>query len=43
MSADVKAHIHESPAVMTVPLMALALGAVLAGMVFARIFLWPSL
>nr|WP_319513008.1 NADH-quinone oxidoreductase subunit L [uncultured Cohaesibacter sp.] len=38
MSADVKAHIHESPAVMTVPLMVLALGAVLAGMVFAGYF-----
>ena len=38
MSADVKAHIHESPAVMTVPLMLLAVGAVFAGMVFAGYF-----
>ena len=38
MSADVKAHIHESPAVMTLPLMGLALGAVFAGMLFAGYF-----
>ena len=38
MNADVKAHIHESPKVMTVPLMVLALGAVFAGMLFAGDF-----
>ncbi|MCV6575409.1 MAG: NADH-quinone oxidoreductase subunit L [Cohaesibacter sp.] len=38
MSADVKAHIHESPLVMTVPLMILAVGAVFAGMVFSSFF-----
>nr|WP_319485192.1 NADH-quinone oxidoreductase subunit L [uncultured Cohaesibacter sp.] len=38
MSPDVKAHIHESPAVMTVPLMVLALGAIAAGMVFSSYF-----
>ncbi len=38
MSADVKAHIHESPKVMTVPLMLLATGAVFAGMVFSSYF-----
>ncbi|MCT4655205.1 MAG: NADH-quinone oxidoreductase subunit L [Cohaesibacter sp.] len=38
MSADVKAHIHESPKVMTVPLMLLAVGAVFAGMIFSSFF-----
>ena len=38
MSADVKSHIHESPLVMTLPLMLLALGAVFAGMLFAGDF-----
>ena len=38
MSADVKTHIHESPRVMTLPLMGLAIGAVFAGMVFAGFF-----
>ena len=38
MSADVKAHIHESPKVMTVPLMFLAVGAAFAGMAFASYF-----
>ncbi|WP_170956027.1 NADH-quinone oxidoreductase subunit L [Cohaesibacter gelatinilyticus] len=38
MSADVKAHIHESPLVMTVPLMLLAVGAVFAGMIFSSFF-----
>jgi NADH-quinone oxidoreductase subunit L len=38
MSADVKAHIHESPLVMTVPLMILAVGAVFAGMIFSSFF-----
>jgi NADH-quinone oxidoreductase subunit L len=31
MSADVEAHVHESPATMTVPLTVLAIGSVLAG------------
>jgi len=35
---DVMKHIHESPLVMTVPLFILAIGAVLAGMVFYGIF-----
>ncbi|PLW77476.1 NADH-quinone oxidoreductase subunit L [Cohaesibacter celericrescens] len=38
MSADVKAHIHESPKVMILPLMLLAVGAVFAGMVFSGYF-----
>ena len=38
MSADVKAHIHESPKVMTVPLMFLAFGAAFFGMIFAGYF-----
>ncbi|WP_319531680.1 NADH-quinone oxidoreductase subunit L [uncultured Cohaesibacter sp.] len=38
MNADIKAKIHESPKVMTVPLMFLALGAVFAGMVFSGYF-----
>nr|WP_321456899.1 NADH-quinone oxidoreductase subunit L [uncultured Cohaesibacter sp.] len=38
MSADVKAHIHESPAVMIMPLMVLAMGAVFAGMIFSGYF-----
>jgi NADH-quinone oxidoreductase subunit L len=37
-SAEVMKHVHESPLVMTVPLMALALGAVLAGVVFYEYF-----
>ena len=35
---DVMSHVHESPAVMTVPLLILALGAVAAGMVFHGYF-----
>ncbi|MCE1237039.1 MAG: NADH-quinone oxidoreductase subunit L [Hyphomicrobiales bacterium] len=35
---EVMDHVHESPAVMTVPLMVLATGAVLAGMVFTGHF-----
>lgn len=38
MGADVKAHIHESPLVMTMPLMLLAIGAVFAGMLFSGYF-----
>ncbi len=38
-SKDVMDHVHESPAVMTIPLMVLAVGAVLAGMVFTGLFL----
>lgn len=38
-SKDVMDHVHESPLVMTVPLMALALGAVVAGMVFTGFFI----
>ncbi|NLH82994.1 MAG: NADH-quinone oxidoreductase subunit L [Phyllobacteriaceae bacterium] len=37
-SKEVMAHVHESPAVMTVPLMVLALGAAFAGMIFAGHF-----
>ncbi|TBW37056.1 NADH-quinone oxidoreductase subunit L [Siculibacillus lacustris] len=36
---DVMDHVHESPSVMTVPLMVLALGAVIAGMVFSSVFI----
>ena len=38
-SKDVMDHVHESPAVMTVPLMVLATGAVFAGMVFSGHFI----
>ncbi len=38
----VKAHIHESPAVMTVPLIVLALGAVFSGWLGAPEYLWGS-
>ena len=38
MSPDVKANIHESPKVMTVPLLVLSVGAVFAGMTFAGDF-----
>jgi NADH-quinone oxidoreductase subunit L len=38
-SKDVMDHVHESPLVMTIPLMVLAVGAVLAGMVFTSLFL----
>jgi NADH-quinone oxidoreductase subunit L len=37
--ADVMAHVHESPRVMTIPLMVLAMGAVFAGMLFSGLFL----
>jgi NADH-quinone oxidoreductase subunit L len=36
--AEVMKHVHESPLVMTVPLMVLALGALLAGVVFYEYF-----
>ncbi|WP_316862665.1 NADH-quinone oxidoreductase subunit L [uncultured Cohaesibacter sp.] len=38
MSADVKTHIHESPASMLLPIMVLAVGATFAGMMFAGSF-----
>ena len=38
-SKEVMDHVHESPFVMTIPLMALATGAVLAGMAFAGHFI----
>ncbi len=38
-SKEVMDHVHESPAVMTVPLMVLATGALLAGMVFTGFFI----
>ena len=37
-SVDVMKHVHESPPVMTVPLMVLALGALVAGFVFSGSF-----
>ena len=36
--AEVQAHVHESPPIMTVPLIILALGAVFAGMLTAGLF-----
>jgi NADH-quinone oxidoreductase subunit L len=38
-SADVMSHVHESPYVMTVPLMILAVGSVFAGILFKSSFL----
>jgi NADH-quinone oxidoreductase subunit L len=38
----VKAHIHESPAVMTAPLMVLAIGSIFAGWLGAPEYLWGS-
>ncbi len=38
-SKEVMDHVHESPLVMTIPLMVLAVGAVFAGMVFTSLFL----
>jgi NADH-quinone oxidoreductase subunit L len=38
-SPEVMKHVHESPAVMTVPLILLAIGAVLAGLVFSGAFI----
>ncbi|PTW61123.1 NADH dehydrogenase subunit L [Breoghania corrubedonensis] len=38
-SVDVMKHVHESPPVMTVPLMVLALGALVAGFVFSGSFI----
>ncbi|QGZ33365.1 NADH-quinone oxidoreductase subunit L [Stappia indica] len=38
-SVDVMKHVHESPLVMTVPLMILAVGALFAGLVFAGVFM----
>ena len=37
-TAEVMVHVHESPAVMTVPLVVLAVGAVFAGMVTVELF-----
>ena len=39
---QVKAHIHESPAVMTLPLVVLALGSVFGGWLSAPDYLWGS-
>jgi len=39
----VKAHIHESPAVMTMPLLILALGSIFAGWLGAPDYLWSNL
>ncbi|TAK02150.1 NADH-quinone oxidoreductase subunit L [bacterium] len=39
---QVKAHIHESPRVMTVPLMLLALGSIFAGWLGTPEFMWGS-
>ncbi len=38
-SAEVMNHVHESPPVMTVPLAVLALGALVAGLVFSSLFI----
>ena len=38
----VKAHLHESPAVMTLPLVILAIGSILAGWLGAPEYLWGS-
>ncbi|MCX5571095.1 NADH-quinone oxidoreductase subunit L [Kaistia nematophila] len=38
-SAEVMSHVHESPPVMTVPLLLLSVGALFAGMVFANQFI----
>jgi NADH-quinone oxidoreductase subunit L len=40
--AHMKAHIHESPPVMTVPLIVLAFGSILAGWLGAPEYLWGS-
>lgn len=40
--ADVRAHVHESPAVMTVPLAVLAFGSIFAGWLGAPEYLWGS-
>ena len=42
-SKEVISHVHESPAVMTVPLIVLAIGSVLAGVVFYSSFLGHDL
>ncbi|SDU12142.1 NADH-quinone oxidoreductase subunit L [Stappia sp. ES.058] len=41
-SVDVMKHVHESPLVMTVPLMILAAGALLAGFIFKGVFIGDS-
>jgi len=40
--SHVQAHLHESPAVMTVPLMVLALGSIFSGWLGAPEYLWGS-
>lgn len=42
MSADVESHVHESPYVMTIPLALLAVGALLAGIVFEHSFVYED-
>ncbi|MFK7792584.1 MAG: NADH-quinone oxidoreductase subunit L [Devosiaceae bacterium] len=42
MSADVASHVHESPKVMTIPLALLAVGALLAGIVFEHSFVYED-
>lgn len=41
-SADVMSHVHESPKVMTIPLALLAVGALLAGIVFEHSFAYED-
>ncbi|MFN3169103.1 MAG: NADH-quinone oxidoreductase subunit L [Hyphomicrobiales bacterium] len=41
-SADVMSHVHESPKVMTIPLALLAVGALLAGIVFEHSFVYED-
>jgi NADH-quinone oxidoreductase subunit L len=41
-SADVMSHVHESPLVMTIPLALLAVGALLAGIVFEHSFVYED-
>ena len=40
--AHAKAHLHESPAVMTLPLIVLAIGSIFAGWLGAPEYLWGS-
>lgn len=41
-SADVMSHVHESPKVMTIPLAVLAVGALLAGIIFEHSFVYEE-
>ena len=43
LTAEAKAHVHESPAVMTTPLVALAVGSVLAGYLGVQAFIGRNL